>query len=76
MTGFGSGRAKSKDAVITSEFKTVNHKFLEINCKLPNSLSTFDDKKKALLQNSLHRGKNTLNIFSGSIIVYHLIPNQ
>ncbi len=71
MTGFGSARSKSKYGVITAEIKTVNHKFLEITCKLPNSLSVFEDKIKLLLQRSIKRGKiyflgmkRNLNLFS------------
>lgn len=62
MTGFGSSKAKIKYSVITVEIKTVNHKFLEISCKLPNSLSLFEDKVKALLQKGIRRGKVYFNL--------------
>ena len=48
MTGFGSARSKIRYGIITVEIKTVNHKFLEITCKLPNSLSIFEDRIKTL----------------------------
>ena len=50
MTGFGSARSRAKYGFITAEIKTVNHKFLEITCKLPNSLSIFEDKIKTLVR--------------------------
>jgi len=62
MTGFGNGKARSKKGVVTCEIKTVNHKFLEISCKLPNSLSSFEDKIKEVIQKSVKRGKVYLNL--------------
>ena len=67
MTGFGSGRAKTRSGVLTAEIKTVNHKFLEITCKLPNSLSFFEEKIKEILQKRIKRGKVYFNlIYEGS----------
>ncbi len=62
MTGFGSDKAKSKYGVVTAEIKTVNHKFLEITCKLPNSLVIFEEKIKSLLQRGIKRGKVYFNL--------------
>ncbi|MFH1790826.1 MAG: YicC/YloC family endoribonuclease [Candidatus Omnitrophota bacterium] len=61
MTGFGSGKARSKYGMLTVEIRTVNHKFLEITCKFPNSLVIFEDRVKALLKKSIKRGKVYLN---------------
>jgi len=62
MTGFGRGRARSTSGVITAEIKTVNHKSLEISCKIPNSLGVFEDKIKSHLQKRLKRGKIYFNL--------------
>lgn len=62
MTGFGSSKAKAKSGTVTAEVKTVNHKFLEVSYKLPNSLSLFEDKVKALVQKDIKRGKVYLNL--------------
>ncbi|MCK4463541.1 MAG: YicC family protein [Candidatus Omnitrophica bacterium] len=62
MTGFGSDKAKSKYGVVTAEIKTVNHKFLEISCKLPNSLVIFEERIKSLLQRGVKRGKVYFNL--------------
>lgn len=61
MTGFGSGKAKSKSGTAIVEIKTVNHKFLEITCKLPNGLALFEDKVKVLLDREIKRGKVYFN---------------
>ena len=62
MTGFGRGRAKAKSGVVTAEIKTVNHKSLEVSCKIPNSLGIFEDKIKSQLQKKLKRGKVYFNL--------------
>lgn len=62
MTGFGSDKSRSKYGVVTAEIKTVNHKFLEISCKLPNSLVIFEEKIKSLLQRGIKRGKVYFNL--------------
>jgi len=62
MTGFGNGKIKTKYGALTVDIKTVNHKFLEITCKLPNSISLFEDKVKGVLQKDLKRGKAYLNL--------------
>ena len=62
MTGFGRAEAKTKFGSFEAEIKTLNHKFLEITPKLPNSLATFDDKVKALVKSKLKRGKIYINL--------------
>jgi len=61
MTGFAKGEVKTKKGVFTSEIRSLNHKFLEITYKLPNSFAIFDDRVKALVKNKLKRGKIYLN---------------
>jgi len=62
MTGFGRGSFKSRLGIFTAEVKTVNHKYLEVTCKLPNSLSIFEDKVKTLIQTIIKRGKVYYNL--------------
>lgn len=62
MTGFGKGHAKTKFGFFAAEIKTLNHKFLEITPKLPNSLGAFDDRVKALIKNEIKRGKVYFNL--------------
>ncbi len=62
MTGFGRGRSRGAFGVFTAELKTLNHKFLEITYKLPNSLAIFDDRVKELINKSVARGKVYLNL--------------
>ena len=62
MTGFGKAEKKSKLGLFVAELRTLNHKFLEITYKLPNSLSIFDDKVKDLVKSKIKRGKVYLNL--------------
>jgi len=62
MTGFGKAEVSSRLGSFTAEVKTVNHKFLEITFKLPNSLAIFDDKVKTLIKSRIKRGKVYLNL--------------
>lgn len=62
MTGFGRAELKSKFGFLAIEIRTLNHKFLEVTPKLPNSLGIFDDKVKNLIKTKIKRGKVYLNL--------------
>lgn len=57
MTGFGRGIAQTEAYGITVEMKAVNHRFLEINARLPKQLSSKEDALKKKVQARLNRGK-------------------
>lgn len=61
MTGFGRGAAESDNYSIVIEMKAVNHRFLEISCRLPKQLLSLEDALKKRLQQSVSRGK--LDVF-------------
>ena len=67
MTGFGRAESQTKYGLFTSEVRTLNHKFLEITFKLPNSLSRFDEKVKNLIKDKVKRGKVYLNLTHDTI---------
>jgi len=68
MTGFGRWKAGFKGGAITIEIKTVNHKFFEMTAKLPNHISTFEEKIKEILQKRIKRGKvNLILSYDGAI---------
>jgi len=62
MTGFGRAESQTRFGLFIVEIRTVNHKFLEITHKLPNSLGVFDDKVKSLIKSKIKRGKLYLNL--------------
>ncbi len=57
MTGFGKGVVNFKDARISVEIKTFNHKFFELSCKLPQNLQPIEEKVKKIIRGKVKRGK-------------------
>ena len=62
MTGFGRTEDQNAQGFFICEIRTLNHKFLEMTFRLPNSISIFDDKVKELIKSRISRGKVYLNI--------------
>ena len=54
MTGFGRKQAPWQDGSVTVEIRSVNHRFLEVACRLPRALTALEDVfKKAVQQRCL-----------------------
>ncbi len=63
MTGFGRGIAQNEKYKITAELKSVNHKYLDINVKLPHRLAGFENEIRGIVKNYAARGK--IDVFIG-----------
>lgn len=57
MTGFGRAKIERNAFVITVEMKSVNHRFLETNIRLPRHLMIFEDKVKKVIASNVRRGR-------------------
>ncbi len=57
MTGFGRYEAAEADRKITVEMKSVNHRYLDVNIKMPKKLNFFEAAIRAELKNYIQRGK-------------------
>ena len=57
MTGFGVGEARVDTKTITVELRSVNNRFLEVSCRLPSSLSTYEQKVRETIRQAIDRGK-------------------
>lgn len=57
MTGFGRGRSQSEKFTVTVEIKTVNHRFLEYNIRMPRQLIKIEDKIKKTIAQQISRGR-------------------
>jgi len=57
MTGFGRAKLESESREYLVEIKSVNHKYCDINVKLPRNLLFLEDRVRKIVLNKLHRGK-------------------
>lgn len=57
MTGFGRCEVTEGNRKYTVEIKSVNHRFLDVNIKMPKSLNFFDSTIRTLLKEYMERGK-------------------
>lgn len=58
MTGFGraaSGEQSNRNFMV--EIKSVNHRFLDMNIKMPKTLFSLEDKIRKLISDKISRGK-------------------
>lgn len=56
MTGFGSGRGKAGEDELAVEVRSVNHKFLEVKCRLPKELGALEPLVQRVVKEKLGRG--------------------
>ena len=57
MTGFGRCEIANEQQKITVEMKAVNHRYCDINIKMPKKLSIFEAGMRSLLKKYIQRGK-------------------
>lgn len=57
MTGFGRFESETAERKITVEMKSVNHRYCEIQLKMPKKLNFFEASIRTLLKNYISRGK-------------------
>lgn len=57
MTGFGRGEAISNNRHVTIEMKSVNHRYCDINIRMPRKLIFLENTLKNLIKEKLERGK-------------------
>lgn len=57
MTGFGRCEVAENNRKFTVEMKAVNHRYLDVNIKMPKSLNFFESAIRSELKNYIARGK-------------------
>ncbi len=57
MTGFGRYEASDDLRKVTVELKSVNHRYLDANIRIPKKLGYFESSVRALLKDYASRGK-------------------
>jgi uncharacterized protein (TIGR00255 family) len=56
MTGFGRGEATERGRVFTVEVQSVNHRFLEVRCRVPKRLTGLEPRIQQAIQRRFSRG--------------------
>ncbi len=67
MTGCGYARIEGATTIITTEIKSVNSRYLDLNCKMPRAYSRVEEKVKALAGTYATRGKIDIYISAEAI---------
>ena len=62
MTGYGRRQISRDGREMTVEIKTVNHRFLDISCRMPRALSFAEDAVRKQIGASLRRGHVDVNV--------------
>ena len=73
MTGFGRAEAQDEQHKFTVEIKSVNHRYLDFNIKMPKKLSFFDSAIRTLLKEYMLRGKVDVFISYEDFTQSHMI---
>ena len=62
MTGFGKGENEAEGRKFTVEIKSVNHRYNDINIRLPRFMISLEDKIRKHLMQKISRGKTDVYI--------------
>lgn len=57
MTGYGRAKLQKESREYIVEMKSVNHKYLDMNIKLPRNLFCMEDRVRKSISNKISRGK-------------------
>ena len=57
MTGYGRGSIEMDGRSYTIEIKSVNHRYCDLNIKIPKSIMPLEDRIRKTVQSRLNRGK-------------------
>ena len=61
MTGYGQAKSRIGKRQCSVEFRSVNHRHLDISVRLPASLSAFESELRKLISEKIKRGK--INVY-------------
>lgn len=62
MTGYGRGVSEVESQRVTTEIKTVNHRFLDINIQAPQQIYSVEEDIKNIIQQHFSRGRINISI--------------
>ncbi len=62
MTGFGRGEYKDDNYYFLVECKTINHKYSDINIRMPRKILFLEEKVRNIAKNYIRRGRADIYI--------------
>jgi uncharacterized protein (TIGR00255 family) len=62
MTAFGRGEAENSGCKIAVEFRTLNHRFLDLHLRMPRSLMGLEERLRQLISAHIARGRVEISI--------------
>lgn len=62
MTGFGRGESQNENYEFVVEVRSINHKYLDMNIKMPKTLSFLEENIRLLIKESLTRGRIDISV--------------
>jgi uncharacterized protein (TIGR00255 family) len=62
MTGFGRGEGETTLGKVFVEARSVNHRYCDINIKLPKRLAAFENRIKELIRSRVSRGRIDVSV--------------
>lgn len=62
MTGIGTGRATQDRLSLRVEIRSVNHRFLDLNFRMPSTFNDFEVPLRQRLQESIDRGRVSIGV--------------
>ena len=66
MTGFGKSQARVRECTASVEIRSVNSRYLEMNVKLPQSLSSHEMEVREMIRQKVGRGKLSITVSTDS----------
>ncbi|MGQ9647351.1 MAG: YicC/YloC family endoribonuclease [Thermodesulfobacteriota bacterium] len=62
MTGFGRGEGETTLGRVFVETRSVNHRYCDINIKLPKRLTPFENRIKEMIRGQISRGRIDISV--------------
>lgn len=67
MTGYGRCEVEENHRKITVEMSSINHRYLDINIRMPRTLAHFEDVIRKTIKQKVSRGKLDVNVYYSSM---------
>ena len=62
MTGYGRGEGETTLGKVSVESRSVNHRYCDINIKLPKRLAPFETRIKEIVRSEVSRGRIDVSV--------------